>query len=153
MNDMATETAEIRLERNLSYKLSLLTFLMSKASYEIYNSRSLTSGQWKVLSVLAAFGPMAAVDIGRRVTLDKAAISRAVRQLRELGLADYRDRMVDGRSVEVLLTPKGRRTYGAMNDEMMELQAGLFEGVSRENERAFFATAEILLANLRQQTA
>lgn len=150
---MAVEAAEIRLERNLSYNLSLLTFLMGKASYAIYNSRGLTSGQWKVLSVLAAFGPMAAVGIGRRVTLDKAAISRAVRQLRELGLADYRDRPEDGRSVEVHVTPKGRRTYAAMNREMMELQRRVFAGVGRESERAFFATAEKLLANLREATA
>ena len=59
---MAAAHPEIRLDRNLSYNLSLLTFLMGKAAFDIYNSRDLTSGQWKVLSVLAAFGPMAARD-------------------------------------------------------------------------------------------
>jgi DNA-binding MarR family transcriptional regulator len=148
---MAVEHSEIRLDRNLSYNLSLLTFLMGKASFEIYNSRNLTSGQWKVLSVLAAFGPMAGVDIGRRVTLDKAAISRAVRQLRDLDLADNRSNAADGRSVEVVLTAKGRRTYQAMNDEMMALQERLFEGVSAEAQRAFFSTADKLLGRLRAE--
>ena len=148
---MAVEHSEIRLDRNLSYNLSLLTFLMGKASFEIYNSRNLTSGQWKVLSVLAAFGPMAGVDIGRRVTLDKAAISRAVRQLRDLDLADYRSNAADGRSVEVVLTAKGRRTYQAMNDEMMTLQDRLFEGVSAEAQRTFFSTADKLLGRLRAE--
>jgi DNA-binding MarR family transcriptional regulator len=150
---MSVELAEIRLDRNLSYNLSLLTFLMGKASYSIYNSRGLTNGQWKVLSVLAAFGPMAAVEIGRRVTLDKAAISRAVRQLRQLGLVNYRDKVEDGRSVQVLITAKGRRSYGAMNEEMTALQRRVFAGVSRENERAFFAIADKLLANLREEPA
>jgi DNA-binding MarR family transcriptional regulator len=140
----------IRLDRNLSYNLSLLTFLMGKASFTIYDSRDLTSGQWKVLSVLAAFGPMAAVDIGKRVTLDKAAISRAVRQLRELELADQRSYADDGRSIEVVLTAKGRRTYGAMNQEMMTLQERLFEGISREHQRVFFMMADKLLARLRE---
>ncbi len=148
---MAVDQPEIRLDRNLSYNLSLLTFLMGKASFEIYDSRDLTSGQWKVLSVLAAFGPMAARDIGRRVTLDKAAISRAVRQLRALGLADYREHAADGRSAEVVLTTKGRRTYRAMNDEMMALQARLFTGVSREHQRAFFSVADKLLEKLRTE--
>jgi DNA-binding MarR family transcriptional regulator len=150
---MAAAHPEIRLDRNLSYNLSLLTFLMGKAAFDIYNSRDLTSGQWKVLSVLAAFGPMAARDIGRRVTLDKAAISRAVRQLRDLRLADYRSHAVDGRSVEVVLTAKGRRTYRAMNAEMMKLQSRLFAGLGREQERAFFAVADKLLARLRTETS
>jgi|HubBroStandDraft_2_1064218.scaffolds.fasta_scaffold322390_1 DNA-binding MarR family transcriptional regulator len=149
---MAVQASEISLERNLSYKLSLLTFFMSKASYEIYASRGLTNGQWKVLSVLVAFGPMAAVELGKHLTLDKAAISRAVRQLRELGLTDNRDRVDDGRSVEVLVTAKGRRTYAAMNEEMVELQRRLFDGVSREHEQAFFRVTETLLANLREMT-
>jgi DNA-binding MarR family transcriptional regulator len=147
---MAGETP-IRLDRNLSYNLSLLTFLMGKASFDIYDSRDLTSGQWKVLSVLAAFGPMAAVDIGKRVTLDKAAISRAVRQLRDLKMASYRSHAVDGRSVEVVLTAKGSRTYRATHTEMMELQARLFEGISKDHQRAFFTTAEKLRARLRTE--
>ncbi len=150
---VAVQTPEISLERNLSYKLSLLSFFMGKATYEIYTSRGLTNGQWKVLSVLAAFGPMAPVEIGKHVTLDKAAISRAVRQLRELGLTDHRDRVDDGRSVEVLVTAKGRRTYAAMNAEMAELQERVFAGVGRENERAFFRATETLLANMREMTS
>jgi DNA-binding MarR family transcriptional regulator len=146
-----TGEPHIRLDRNLSYNLALLTFLMGKASSDIYDSRELTSGQWKVLSVLAAFGPMAAVEIGKRVTLDKAAISRAVRQLRELKLASYRSHAVDGRCLEVILTAKGRRTYQAMNDEMMELQERIFEGVSRDHQRVFFATADKLLTRLRTE--
>jgi DNA-binding MarR family transcriptional regulator len=151
MPGMAGDPA-IRLDRNLSYNLSLLTFLMGKATFDIYDARGLTSGQWKVLSVLAAFGPLAAVDIGKRVTLDKAAISRAVRQLRDLKLADCRSHAVDGRSVEVVLTAKGRRTYGAMNREMTALQERLFEGISREHQRSFFTTADRLLARLRESS-
>jgi DNA-binding MarR family transcriptional regulator len=150
---MAAAHPEIRLDRNLSYNLSLLTFLMGKAAFDIYDSRDLTAGQWKVLSVLAAFGPLTARDIGRRVTLDKAAISRAVRQLRDLRLADYRSHAVDGRSVEVVLTAKGRRTYRAMNAEMMKLQRRLFAGLGRDQERAFFAVADTLLARLRAETS
>jgi DNA-binding MarR family transcriptional regulator len=149
---MAVQTPEISLDRNLSYTLSLLSFFMGKASYEIYTSRGLTNGQWKVLSVLAAFGPMAPVEISKHVTLDKAAISRAVRQLRELGLTDNRDRVDDGRSVEVLVTAKGRRTYAAMNEEMAELQGRIFASMGRENEQAFFRSTETLLANLREMT-
>ena len=126
---------------------------MGKAASNIYGARGLTNGQWKVLSVLVAFGPMAPVDVGRHVTLDKAAISRAVRQLSELGLTNYRDRLDDGRSVEVLVTAKGRRTYAAMNAEMAELQRRAFAGISRETEQAFFGVAEMLLANLREITA
>jgi DNA-binding MarR family transcriptional regulator len=150
---MTTAVSGTSLERNVSYNLSLLSFFMGKAASNIYGARGLTNGQWKVLSVLVAFGPMAPVDVGRHVTLDKAAISRAVRQLSELGLTNYRDRLDDGRSVEVLVTAKGRRTYAAMNAEMAELQRRAFAGIGRETEQAFFGVAEMLLANLREITA
>jgi DNA-binding MarR family transcriptional regulator len=147
---MAAQVSEISLERNLSYNLSLLSFFMGKAASDIYGERGLTKGQWKVLSVLVAFGPMAPVDVGRHVTLDKAAISRAVRQLSDLGLTTYRDRVDDARSVELLVTAKGRRTYAAMNEEMAELQRRAFAGINREAEQSFFAAAETLLSNLRE---
>jgi DNA-binding MarR family transcriptional regulator len=149
---MAIELTETRLERNLSYNLSLLTFWMAKASREIYESRGLTNGQWKVLTVVASFGPLAPAEIALRVTLDRPAISRALRQLRDLRYVDYRDREHDLRSVDVLMTTKGRRTVAAMDEEMAALQADLFAGVSRDEERAFFTTAARLLDNMRAKT-
>jgi DNA-binding MarR family transcriptional regulator len=149
---MAIELTETRLERNLSYNLSLLTFWMAKASREIYESRGLTNGQWKVLTVVASFGPLAPAEIALRVTLDRPAISRALRQLRDLRYVDYRDREHDLRSVDVLMTTKGRRTVAAMDGEMAALQADLFAGVSRDEERTFFTTAARLLDNMRAKT-
>src|SRR3546814_6312609 len=65
-------------------RLSMLNFLMVKATARIYTSKNLNAHQWKVLSVLYAHPPMPASDILKWVTLDKAAISRAVQQLQRL---------------------------------------------------------------------
>ena len=61
-----------------------------------------------------------------------------------------RDRLDDGRSVEVHITAKGRRTYAAMNEEMMALQRRIFAGIGREAERAFTAPSFHRRASFRQ---
>src|SRR4051794_16385906 len=79
------KASPLALEANLSYRLSILNFLMGKATQRIYTAEGLSSHEWKVLSVLHRFAPMPAFEIAKWVTLDKAAISRAVRQLRDKG--------------------------------------------------------------------
>jgi DNA-binding MarR family transcriptional regulator len=134
--------APLDLEANLSYRLSILNFLMGKATQRIYTAEDLTSHQWKVLSVLHRFAPMPAFEIARWVTLDKAAISRAVRQLRDKGLADRRPDGGNGRAIDIMLTPKGARLYERMTVETAALQRSLLAGAGK-NARLFAAIDDI----------
>lgn len=143
----------IALEGNLSYRLSILNFLMGKATHEIYSAQGLSSHQWKVLSVLDAFAPMPAREILKWVTLDKAAISRAVQQLRALELADYRPHDSDGRFIDIVLTPKGRRVYRKMNENVAKLQAHVLAGMSPQQQDGLFELIDALESGLRSELA
>jgi DNA-binding MarR family transcriptional regulator len=145
------KSAALALEANLSYRLSILTFLMGKATQRIYTAEDLTSHQWKVLSVLHRFAPMPAFEIAKWVTLDKAAISRAVRQLRDRGLADRKLQGDDARTVDVLLTAKGARVYERMTQQTAELQKRLLAGTGAEETAQFFRLFEEIEARLRKE--
>jgi hypothetical protein len=78
--------------------------------------------QWKVMSVLYGVATMPAFEVAKYVTLDKAAISRAVRQLLELGFAERALRQSDARRIDVSLTRKGRACYARMAAQIARLQ-------------------------------
>lgn len=141
----------LQLGDNLSYRLSILHFLMAKATQEVYSARGLTSHQWKVLSVLDAISPAPAREIAKHVTLDKAAISRAVRELRRMKLAEQRAHPDDARISDVVLTSKGRAAYAKMNADVGKLQARLFVDLSPQDRERIFAIFDSLERRLRSE--
>jgi DNA-binding MarR family transcriptional regulator len=143
--------ATLALESNLSYRLSILNFLMGKATQRIYVAEGLTSHQWKVLSVLHRFAPMPAFEIAKWVTLDKAAISRAVRQLRDKGLASRKLQDSDARTVDIMLTTKGARLYERMTADTAELQKRLFADADPDDTERFFSLIEDVEIRLRSE--
>src|SRR5665213_2143381 len=145
--------AYLPLTDNLSYRLSMLNFLMAKATRDIYAAHGLTSHQWKVLSVLHAAQPMPAREIAKRVTLDKAAISRAVRELRDSGLADTAPHPNDARIVNIVMTAKGKRLYERMNARIAALQTRLFGELSPAKRATFFGVMDALESRLRTEPA
>jgi DNA-binding MarR family transcriptional regulator len=145
------DSSRLKFERNLSYRVSMLNFLMGKVTKEIYNAQGLTSHQWKVLSVVDAFAPIPAYEIAKWVTLDKAAISRAVRQLRDLRLVDLRPHATDARIIDIVMTKKGTQTYATMNKHASKLQARLLGGLSAERQALFFSILDEIEARLRPE--
>lgn len=141
----------LKLQDNFSYRLSMLNFQMGKVTQGVYRPAGLTSHQWKVLSVLYAVGPMPASQIALWVTFDKAAISRAVHQLRKVGLAERKVRESDRRSLDIGLTRKGRDLYSGMARHMARIQARLFEGIDTEQIETLFNLFNILEARLNEE--
>jgi len=145
--------APLPLAENLSYRLSMLNFQMVRTTARTYLARGLTAHQWKVLSVLYSFAPMSAAAVTARVTLDKAAVSRAVRQLRELGLVKRDLHSDDARSVDISLTAKGRTLYAAMASEIRQLQDALFAALSAGEAAALFPIIDKLEQALKARGA
>lgn len=136
------------MARNLSYRVSILHALIGKQTTSIYQSRDLTSHQWKVMSVLYSWPPMPASRITEMVTLDKAAISRAVVGLVKLKLANRKRDLPTG-TINVILTDAGRSLYHDMMLEMYDIQQRIFAGLRADEMRALFSTFDKIEASLR----
>ncbi|AZG11189.1 MarR family transcriptional regulator [Pigmentiphaga sp. H8] len=138
-------------EGNLSYHLSILSFLLGKATAEVYGAEDLTTHQWKVLSVICSYAPMPASGIMQWVTLDKSAISRAVRKLHTAGLIERRLSDSDARFSEILPTRKGRDSYRRMAESIQRLQASVLDGLPQEKVRDMFDAFSHMEAQLRRR--
>jgi DNA-binding MarR family transcriptional regulator len=141
--------AVLPLNENFSYRLSMLNYLVGQRTAKIYQAEGLTAHQWKVMSVLYGVATMPAFEVAKYVTLDKAAISRAVRQLLELGFAERALRQSDARRIDVSLTRKGRACYARMAVQIARLQETLFAALGEKHKRALFGAIDALEAKLK----
>jgi DNA-binding MarR family transcriptional regulator len=147
------ETAEpslLKLEGNLAYRLSILNFLVGKATARIYGEADLTTNQWKILSILHGYAPMPALAIAKRVTLDKAAISRTVQQLLRLGLVQRNLRSSETSVIEISMTAAGRRLYARIGRRTAALQAELLKEIGESERRLLFGVFDRIEAEVRR---
>jgi DNA-binding MarR family transcriptional regulator len=92
---------------------------------------------------------MTAQTIAHWVSLDKAAISRAVQQLLKRGLVQRRLHSVDARTVEISMTARGLRVYAAIAHRTAALQAELLRDIAAEDREALFGVLRRIEATLR----
>ena len=111
---------------------------MARATASIYGREGLTTHQWKVISVLYFRAPLSATGILQLVSLDKAAVSRVVKQLLKLGLVTRRLHDLDGRVLHLILTDAARGAYERMATDMAALQTRLLADMPAEQARALF---------------
>jgi DNA-binding MarR family transcriptional regulator len=98
---------------------------------------------WRCLVVLAVEGPIAAQEVSRVVGMDKASVSRCLKQMHARGLITLEIDASDRRMHAATLTRQGR----ALHDRIL--------GIARERERAFLSVLskseqETLIALLRR---
>ncbi|MBL0419325.1 winged helix-turn-helix transcriptional regulator [Ramlibacter sp. AW1] len=140
---------EHAFHHNLSYRLSMLHFLIGRRIAEAYGAEGLTTHQWKVLSVVCEFAPLAASEVERWVTLDKSAISRAVKSLVEKKLITRRVSAADGRTIDLLPTASGRTRNARIAQQVSQLQDALLERLPKRDTERLFAALDQLEQELR----
>lgn len=139
------------LSEVLTYRIPMVDLLLSKSMSTICSDRAgLTLHQWKVLAAVAVFGPLPAVEIARRATVDKAAVSRSVRQLMEKKLIKRLLRDDNSPVLQVLLTPAGHTTFTGIVDDLQTLQARLLQGLDKANRASLFRALMVIEDNLRE---
>jgi DNA-binding MarR family transcriptional regulator len=112
------------LEEFLPYRLSVLSNTVSRALARLYEQRfGLSVAEWRVMAVLARFGPLSANAVCDRTAMDKVQVSRAVARAVAGGMIDRAVDLVDRRRSVLTLTARGRLTH----DEVVPLAADLQE--------------------------
>jgi DNA-binding MarR family transcriptional regulator len=129
----AKPSAPVRLDLRhfVPYRLSLLGTLVQRAMGEIYRRRpGLTEPEWKVMTILAHYGPVPSGDIGRYVTIDRVAVSRALSRLMRRGLAVRSPHESDKRMFMATLSPMGSRLYDRLAREVADLGDAVVQGLN-----------------------
>jgi DNA-binding MarR family transcriptional regulator len=121
------------LEDYLPYRLSVLSNLVSRALARLYEQRfGLTVAEWRIMAVLARFGPLSANAVCDRTAMDKVQVSRAVARAVDNGLVDRGIDALDRRRSVLTLTSKGRGIHDQIVPLAVNLQANLLGSLSAE---------------------
>jgi len=139
------------LDEVLTYRISMLELLLSRAVGAVYSDHlGLNTHEWRVLAAVSVWGPIEAVQVSRWATVDKAAVSRAVRGLINKDLLERSLHDRDGRKITLELTPAGRRTVKAVVQRIGIIQERLLKGYDRQKVHEFFAMLRTLESRLRE---
>lgn len=120
----------------IPYRIARLNAEMVKLLSHFCETNGVSFQQWRVLSLIGNFGAVAATEICKWTTSDKALVSRVIGQLHRMGLIERRPDAADARKLMILLTPAGEELYakvgGLMDDNEEKLLAGMSDAQAEQ---------------------
>jgi DNA-binding MarR family transcriptional regulator len=115
--------------------LSFLAGKLSSGASAVYRPRfGIGITDWRMMALLAAEPWVVASHICNSTGLDKAAVSRSVRSLQDLGLIEITPDRQDQRKQLIALTSKGMALHNRIVELAVAREQALLEGLS-EAER------------------
>ena len=110
----------------------------------------LTTPKMRALAVLSVIeGPLIR-ELAVYSVVEQSTLSRALDQLAGEGLIRREADATDSRATRVDITETGRTTFETLWPRMAEAQARMFRGIPEEERRAFVATLQKMLTNIRK---
>ena len=125
--------ADFDLERFFPYRLSVLSNTVTRALASLYESEhDLTIAEWRLLAILARFGPISANGVCERSAMDKVRVSRAVSRAVSRGLVDRGVDRNDRRRSALTLMPRGRAIHDRIVPLARDREAQILSTLSKE---------------------
>lgn len=126
------------LEGFLPYRLSVVANRISRGLADLYEQEfGLSIAEWRLLAILARFGPLSAMAVSQRAAMDKVRVSRAVARAAGRGLVARSVDADDRRRLTLSLTAEGWRIHNAIVPRARAREADLLEGMSPEDVGQF----------------
>lgn len=142
---MSSKTATLALDDQLCFALYSASRAMTARYRSVLEGLGLTYPQYLVMLVLWGEGPVAVGRLGQRLSLDSGTLSPLLKRLEANGLITRNRCPDDERSVEVGLTPRGRR----LRERAVRIPPQIHKAVGSIDREALLAELKILEINLR----
>ncbi len=134
------------------YQVRVFYQVVSDSVMRIYGPLyGLSVSEWRTMAVLGTC-VLSASEIVERSSMDRVAVSRAIKGLRDAGLLK-RDIDGDDRRRAVLrLTAKGAAVFNDLIPRVKELERSLLEGLTAEEQRTLLSLMQRVSQNAEQTT-
>jgi DNA-binding MarR family transcriptional regulator len=110
----------------------------------------LTTPKMRALAVLSVIeGPLIR-ELAVYAVVEQSTLSRALDQLAADRLVTRETDPADSRATRVTITEAGRAAFEAMWPHMAASYARMFQGIAEDEHRAFVATLQKMLLNIRK---
>ena len=110
----------------------------------------LTTPKMRALAVLSVIDAPLIRELAVYAVVEQSTLSRALDQLAGEGLIQRETDTGDSRAIRVHITEAGRAAFEAMWPQMAASYARMFQGISDDERRAFVATLQKMLGNIRK---
>jgi len=135
----------IKLDRFLPYRVARLDdLLLIKNSNLHVGPYRLTTKEWKILSIIAAYGPITPAEIRRGSTQDKSTISWSIKRLEKRAFLVKTPVPGDGRTFAVALGRAGWAYYDAVVPKARALEREVLKALTQAELTEFRRLVEKL---------
>ena len=142
----AAEAGDNWIEDFVPYRLYRVTNRLNAKLLSRLKSIRINPSQWRVLSVLRAYGVLNIGQIADLTLMEQPTVSRVVAQLEGKGGLTRRPSAADARVTEVALTAKGVEAFEHIIPTALRHQQLAFEGFSAKE----LETLKKLLSKIEQ---
>lgn len=128
---------KLPIETFLTFRISRLAMALERENQRLLRARlGLGVNEWRVLASLSRLGPVSPTELARFTMLDKALVSRAIRNLVTGKLVERRPSLTDRRAAQLHPTAKGLRAVARMAPQALARQRRLRAVLSEAENRA-----------------
>jgi DNA-binding MarR family transcriptional regulator len=145
---------ELGLEQFLSFHVVRLAQALQRASSRQYlDDVDLTVSDWRILALVRRYGPVQFAEVAQRSSLDKAQVSRTVKNLRERGLLAAEGDSAHAQRIVLSVTAAGRRAHAQVLPRAAKVQSGLLRALKPADREALWRSLHLLQAHLEPADA
>lgn len=141
---------EIGLENFPPYLMNRIMGRYNAALREEMAKLGLTTPKMRSLAVLSVMDGLLIRELSIYAIVEVSTLSRALDALERDGLVQRVADKDDSRAVRIHITQKGRETHEQLWPHLADAYKQMFRGISDAEQRAFVATLQTILKNVRK---
>jgi len=141
---------EIGLENFAPYLMNRIMGRYNAALQDEMAALGLTTPQMRSLAVLSVIDGILIRELAVYAVVQQSTLSRALDALAKDGLIRRETDATDSRATRVSITEPGRAAYKRLLPHMSEAYDAMFKGIDADAQRAFVATLQTMLGNIRK---
>lgn len=136
------------LDDYVPYQLYRVTNKLNARLLKRLKTMRINTSQWRVLSVLRAYGPMSIGRIVETTLMEQPTTSRVVAQLERVGHVKRRLSDLDSRVAEISITAAGLQAFEGIVPAALKHQSLAFQNVSAKEIAQLVATLRKIEKNI-----
>lgn len=140
---------EIGLDNFAPYLMNRIMGRYNASLREEMTKHGLTTPKIRSLAVLAMIDGILIGELAVYAVVEHSTLTRALDGLEQDGLALRKRDPDDARATRIFITSEGRRVFEKLWPRMAEFYAEMFKDIPEEERRAFTATLQKILQNIR----
>ncbi len=146
--DRRTRTGDLWLDSFFPYRLYRASKKLQLRLHARLRTLRMSSSQWRVISVLKAYGALSIGEIVEATLMEQPTISRVVSRLEKNGMVARRSSTRDSRMALISLTNAGLDAFKQIIPTAMRQQELALDGIARKEIAQLIATLEKIESNI-----